>query len=176
MSSSLDVSLDSLIEAKVRSGRSGRGGGRGGGRGDRKPYAGRGAPIKVSDQFKRSREVAPASAPFTVTNTRVAAYAGGAQVRRAEQMQSLRQEKPRPSYQEKSRAPLPVAASVGSGIGSGSIFDRLGNNAASGTSVTIQKLNKDILPSDVSELCLTIGEVKSVNMQYDSAGKGTDRT
>jgi THO complex subunit 4 len=53
-------------------------------------------------------------------------------------------------------------------------MDRLGNGN-SGTTITIQNLNPDIIPSDISELCVNIGEVKSVNMQYDSAGKATGR-
>jgi hypothetical protein len=59
-----------------------------------------------------------------------------------------------------------------------SILDRLGRvggkpQPASGTSVTISGLNDDINAQDISELCSTIGVVKSVNMQFDSSGRST---
>jgi RNA recognition motif-containing protein len=60
-----------------------------------------------------------------------------------------------------------------------SILDRLGNQEtakplrASGTSVTISNLNPDITAQDISELCATVGSVKSVMMQFDSAGRST---
>jgi outer membrane biosynthesis protein TonB len=45
---------------------------------------------------------------------------------------------------------------------SGSILSRLGNGGGAvegGTMVTLSNLNADILPSDVSELCATVGNV-----------------
>ena len=55
------------------------------------------------------------------------------------------------------------------------ILNRLGNNAVSGTSVMISNLNTDILPSDISELCVTIGSVKSVNFQFDAQGNSAGK-
>ena len=180
MSSSLDVSLDSLIEAKVKSG---RGAGRGGGKGDRRNSGGRGGFAKTSAQINKPRYAAPFKTTVNVTNSRVASYSDGAQSRRAEQVSSLRQpfqkdDAPVRQQQAERRekvTALPIASAL-STSGS-SIFDRLGTGSglASGTSVTIQKLNKDIVPSDISDLCLTIGEVKSVSMQYDNAGQSTGR-
>ena len=180
MSSSLDVSLDSLIEAKVRSG---RGGGRGAGRGDRRNSGGRGGFVKLSTQVNKPRQAAPFLVRAEVTNSRVAAYTDGTQSRRAEQVSSLRQpfqknEAPVLRQQQAERREKVVQPVVNAPPTNGSsIFDRLGSGTglASGTSVTIQKLNKDIVPSDISDLCLTIGEVKSVSMQYDNAGQSTGR-
>ena len=179
MSSSLDVSLDSLIEAKVKSG---RGAGRGGGRGDRRNSGGRGGFMKASAQINKPRYTAPFKTTVNVTNSRVAAYSDGTQSRRAEQVSSLRQpfqkdDAPvrQQQVERREKVALPIASALSTG--GSSIFDRLGTGSglASGTSVTIQKLNKDIVPSDISDLCLTIGEVKSVSMQYDNAGQSTGR-
>ena len=182
--SSLDVTLDSLIQAKPKSG---RGGGRGN---DRRNSGGRGGSsrlgsIKVSSQLSRASSQS-GQPKIRMSDARVNTYIDRVQVQRAEQVSQLRQpfdNKDPPVRQTQSfggakkeraqqapRVEAPVAAGS-------SIFDRLGNNGglASGTSVTIQKLNKDILPSDISELCVTIGEVKSVNMLYDSAGQSTGR-
>ena len=181
MSTSLDVSLDSLIEAKVRSARVG---GRGGGRGDRRNSGGRGNFKAESTNFSKPRQSAPYKVQAPVTNARVAAYTGGAQVRRADQVSQLRQpfqKNDAPVRQQQAerreKAPQPLTSTSTSSASGSSIFDRLGNGSglSSGTSVTIQKLNKDIVPSDISDLCLTIGEVKSVSMQYDNAGQSTGR-
>jgi RNA recognition motif. (a.k.a. RRM, RBD, or RNP domain)/C-terminal duplication domain of Friend of PRMT1 len=181
--SSLDVTLDSLIEAKIKNDRGGGRGG-GGGRGNKRNSGGRGG---SSSQFQKPvrQSNLDRSEPARSTTFRVAAYTEGGHSRRAEEVSKLRQpfdnkDPPRQSQNQgvarKERVqhtPVPIASIPLSGASS--IFDRLGGGSASGTSVTIQKLNKDILPSDISELCVTIGEVKSVNMQYDSAGQSTGR-
>lgn len=181
--SSLDVTLDSLIEAKIKSDRGGGRGG-GGGRGNKRNSGGRGG---SSSQFHKPMRQTnyQQSEPARSTTFRVAAYAEGAQSRRAEEVSKLRQpfDNKGPLRQSLNQgvarkervqqAPAPIASIPIPGASS--IFDRLGGGSASGTSVTIQKLNKDILPSDISELCVTIGEVKSVSMQYDSAGESTGR-
>ena len=59
----------------------------------------------------------------------------------------------------------------GGGGGSSAILGRLGGTP----SVTISNLLPTILPSDISELCLTIGEVQNVNFCYDSAGRSTGK-
>ena len=64
----------------------------------------------------------------------------------------------------------------GRGGGDGGILTRLGGGGgASSPSVTISNLLPTILPSDVSELCQTIGPVKTVNFVYDAHGKSTGR-
>ena len=59
----------------------------------------------------------------------------------------------------------------GGGGASSAILGRLGGTP----SVTISNLLPTILPSDISELCLTIGEVQNVNFCYDSAGRSTGK-
>ena len=59
----------------------------------------------------------------------------------------------------------------GGGGASSAILGRLGGTP----SVTISNLLPTILPSDISELCLTIGDVQSVNFCYDSAGRSTGK-
>lgn len=187
MSNFLDVSLDSLIEAKVKSD---RGGGRGAGRGDRRNSGGRGGSARPSSAKDSSmsrgssRAIGTGQSSSRATNNRISAFTNFGHARREEQVSQLRQpfdNKGPPvrvsqnqgnERREKiQQAPMTIAP-VASGS---SIFDRLGNGSgsASGTSVTITKLNKDIGPKDISELCVTIGEVKSVNMRYDSNGKST---
>ena len=60
---------------------------------------------------------------------------------------------------------------------SASILSRLGNggggNVEGGTTVTISNLHAEILPSDVSELCATIGSVKKLDMHFDARGTST---
>ena len=72
--------------------------------------------------------------------------------------------------------PLQFHSNSGAGnggvIGDVEILKRLGGNSAS---VTISNLLPTILPSDISELCLTIGEVKNVNFHYDSMGRSTGK-
>lgn len=188
MSNFLDVSLDSLIEAKVKSD---RGGGRGAGRGDRRNSGGRGGstrPSSAKDSSQSrgsSRGIATGQSSSRATNNRISAFTNFGHARREEQVSQLRQpfdNKGPPVRMNQNQgnerrekiqqAPMTIIAPVASGS---SIFDRLGNGSASasGTSVTISKLNNDIGPKDISELCVTIGEVKSVNMRYDSNGKST---
>ena len=62
-------------------------------------------------------------------------------------------------------------AQGGGGGANSAILGRLGGTP----SVTISNLLPTILPSDISELCLTIGEVQSVNFCYDSAGRSTGK-
>eukprot|EP01006_Ploeotia_vitrea_P057555 TRINITY_DN68190_c0_g1_i1.p1 TRINITY_DN68190_c0_g1~~TRINITY_DN68190_c0_g1_i1.p1 ORF type:complete len:275 (-),score=13.84 TRINITY_DN68190_c0_g1_i1:38-862(-) len=50
----------------------------------------------------------------------------------------------------------------------GSIFDRLGNNGTSGTTVILSNLNSDITANDIVELCGRNGEVKRVELKYNN--------
>lgn len=78
-----------------------------------------------------------------------------------------------PSGQREAPQKQPITARLGN---KGSVMSRLGSQGAqhaSGTKVDFGNLNFDITAADIEELCLSVGEVRSVSIVYDRSGRST---
>jgi hypothetical protein len=162
--------LDELI--KESGAQMGKGGHRGGGKGGNGKFGGHNGGKIRGAQHKEDRR----DAPYKVTVNLNASPP-------AQKFVVKQQHKP--VHQAPPSQPVPNFASYqhqsqpSQGSVPLSIFERVGSTATpkhpprpSGTSVTISNLNSNITISDLSELCGTVGEVKSVEIDDPVPGSG----